>query len=136
MKKWFLSAATVLLSLNLNTAQAIGGEHSTGSSCVKPIFSQIQPALNKYLQSFSEFSFVTTENTSPTSIVVTVTFGESDIKYIFTSKELSIKALKNGHLIVKGKIDRPMEHGFVRLSMSAHSKPGCEHTEGYLLRVY
>ena len=136
MNKWYSIAATVLFSLNLSTAQAMGGEHSTGESCEKPGFSKFQPPLNKYLQSFSDFSFIATANTAPSSIIVNVTFGESDIKYRFTEKELNITTLKNGHLVVKGKIDRPMEHGFVRISAYAHSKPGFEHTEGYLLRVY
>jgi hypothetical protein len=136
MNKWYSMAVAALLGLNLNVAQAYNGEHSTGSSCKKPIFSQFQPAVNKYLQSFSEFSFVVSDNTSPTSIVVNITFGESEVKYQYTSKQLSITPAKNGHLLVKGKIERPMEHGFVRISTTAHSKPGCEHTEGYLIRIY
>jgi len=127
-------AAALILSLGFNTAHAYGGNHSTGSSCEKPIFSAFQPAVNKYLQSFTEFSFVTSANTVPTSIGVTISVGENKIHY--SAKELQIKPLKNGHLVVKGKLDRPLEFGFARLSVTAHSKPGCETTEGYLIRIH
>ncbi|MDD4915986.1 MAG: hypothetical protein PHW13_13225 [Methylococcales bacterium] len=134
MNKCYSIASVVLLALNFETAHAYGGDHSSGSSCKKPVFSQFQPAVNKYLQSFTEFSFIASENTIPTSIVVNVSFGEH--KFHFTAKELVIKPLKNGHLAVKGKMERPLEHGFARVSMTAHSKPGCEHSEGYLVRIY
>ena len=50
MNKWYSIAATVLFSLNLSTAQAMGGEHSTGESCEKPGFSKFQPPKPQHMQ--------------------------------------------------------------------------------------
>ena len=126
-------SAIILLGLSVNTAHAYGSNHGSGH-CDKPVFSEFQPAVNKYLQSFSEFSFVASSNTSPTSINVNVSVGDN--KYHFTSKELQITPQKSGRLEVKGKMDRPVEHGFARLSVTAHSKPGCENTDGLLIRIH
>lgn len=134
MNKWQGIACAVLLGLNTGTAQAYGGDHGSGGSCKKPVFYRFQPAVNKYLQSFSEFSFEASDNTSPISITVNISFGE--FKRQFNARELDIKPIKNGHFEVKGKLERPLERGFVRVTLTAHSKPGCEHSEGYLLRIY
>lgn len=125
--------AAILFSLSANVVHAYGSNQSS-SHCDKPIFSEFQPATNKYTQSFSEFSLLASSNTSPTSISVNVSAG--DIKYHFTAKELQIKPSKNGHLEVKGKLVRPIEHGFARVSVTAHSKPGCDKTDGYLVRIH
>jgi|APLak6261667961_1056064.scaffolds.fasta_scaffold21664_2 uncharacterized alpha/beta hydrolase family protein len=125
-------SAAILLSLSANAVYAYGSGQSS-SSCDKPVFSEFQPATNKYTQSLSEFSFVTSSNTTPASINVNVSAGAN--KYHFSSKELQITPQKNGHLEVKGKLDRPIEHGFVRISITAHIKPGCDKTDGYLVRI-
>ncbi|MBD9355483.1 hypothetical protein [Methylomonas albis] len=127
-----IAAATVLI-LSGNAAHAYGSSQSS-QHCDKPVFSEFQPATNKYLQSFSEFSFTASANTTLTSIMVTVSAG--DTKYHFMSKELQITHQPSGRLEVKGKVDRPIEGGFARLSITAHSKPGCEKTDGYLVRIH
>ena len=50
-----------LLSLGLNTAHAYGTTSST-THCDRPVFTDFQPAVSKYLQSFSEFSFLASAN--------------------------------------------------------------------------
>ena len=127
-------AIAVLLGLNVNVAYAYNSGQGASSSCVKPTYSEFQPAPNKYIQSFNEFSLQVSANTVPTSINVNVSSG--NLKFHFTSKELQIAPLKNGHLEVKGKLNRPIEHGFVRVSITSHVKQGCDITEGYLLRIY
>lgn len=129
----FNITAGLLLCLGINTAYAYSSNQGS-HSCEKPIFSQFKPAVNKYTQSFSEFSFQTSANTVPTSINVNISVGTN--KYHFTSKELDITTLNNGHLEVKGKMDRPVEHGFARLSVTAHIKPSCDVTDGILIRIY
>ena len=129
----FRIGAAILLCLGLNVAHAYGGNQSSGH-CDKPVYYDFQPAVNKYLQSFSEFSFVVSGNTVPNSIEVNISFGEN--KFHFGHKDLQITPLKNGRLAVSGKMDRPVGHGFARLSVTAHSKPGCELTDGYLVRIY
>lgn len=132
MKLNYLITATLLLCINIDNAFAYGSGASS-SSCVKPTFSEFQPAANKYLQSFREFSFVASSNTTPTSIEVNISAGQT--KQHFNTKELEITTRKSGQLEVSGKLDRPFQHGFVRISVTAHSKPGCEKTDGYLIRV-
>ena len=132
MKSHYLMAATLLLCMNLETAFAYGSS-SSSSSCHKPTFSEFQPATNKYLQSFREFSFVASSNTTATSIEVTVSTGKN--KHHFTAKELDITPRRSGQLEVKGKLNRDFQHGFARISVTAHSKPGCEGTDGRLIRV-
>jgi len=132
MTTLFRITTAAILSLSANAAHAYGSDQSS-HHCEKPMFSEFQPAPNKYLQSFSEFSLVASANTAPTSIVINVSAGET--KYHFTSKELQITPQKSGRLEIKGKMDRPIEHGFIRLSVTAHSKPTCEKTEGYLIRI-
>lgn len=129
--RYFL-AASLLLCLNIDAAYAYGSG-SSSSACHKPTFSEFQPAANKYLQSFREFSFVASSDTTPTSIEVNVSAGQT--KQHISAKELGITPRKSGQLEVSGKIDRPFQHGFVRISITAHSKPGCEKTDGYLIRV-
>lgn len=128
----FRLLAASLLGFSLNTAQAYGTGQSS-SHCDKPVFSDYQPAANKYLQSFSEFSFIASSNTTPTSIEVQINAGPN--KYHLTHKDLEITPQKSGRFHVEGKLPRPLEHGFVRLNITAHSKPGCEKTDGYLLRI-
>lgn len=132
MKPHYLLTATLLLCTNIDSAFAYGSG-SSSSNCVKPTFSEFQPAANKYLQSFREFSFVTSSNTTPTSIEVNISAGQ--MKQHLSAKELEITPKKNGQLEVSGKLDRPFQHGFVRISVTAHSKPGCEKTDGHLIRV-
>lgn len=126
-------SAAIFLTFCANSAHAYGSNHGSGG-CDKPVFTEFKPAVNKYLQSFSEFSLLASSNTAPTSINITISVGEN--KYHFTPKELVITPRKTGSLEVKGKIDRPVEHGFARLSVTAHSKPGCEHTDGILIRIH
>ncbi|TPQ29067.1 hypothetical protein ACH518_18690 [Methylomonas sp. HW2-6] len=128
----FRLTAALLLSLGADSVYAYGSSQSS-SHCDKPAFSEFQPAANKYLQTFQEFSLSASANTTPTSIVVHVSAG--DIKYEYTAKELYISQHKSGRYEVRGKIDRPIEHGFVRISVTAHSKPSCEKTDGYLVRI-
>ncbi len=122
-----------LLCLSVNAAHAYGSS-SSSAHCDKPVFSEFQPATNKYLQSFTEFSLTASANTTLTSIVIHVNAGET--KYQYTSKELQITQQPSGRLEIKGKLDRPIEGGFARLSVTAHSKPGCEKTDGYLIRIH
>ncbi len=132
MKPYYLTAMTLLLGMNMNTAYAYGSG-SSSNACHKPTFSEFQPAANKYLQSFREFSFVASSNTVANSIEVNISVGQN--KHHFTAKELEITPRRSGQLEVSGKLDRPFQHGFVRISVKAHSKPGCEHSDGYLIRV-
>lgn len=132
MKPHYLISAALLLNLNIDTASAYGSA-SSSSSCHKPSFSEFTPAANKYLQSFREFSFVASSNTTPTSVEVNISTGQ--VKHHFSAKELQITSRKSGQLEVSGKLDRPFQHGFARISVTAHSKPGCEKTDGYLIRV-
>jgi hypothetical protein len=119
--------------MSATSAYAIGSTSSSGH-CERPLFTSFQPAPNKYNQSFSEFSIIASANTAPSSVVVHIGVGET--KFEFTAKQLKITPTKNGHLEIKGKLDRPIENGFARFSVTAHSKPGCERTDGVLIRIY
>ncbi|WP_150049182.1 MULTISPECIES: hypothetical protein [Methylomonas] len=109
------------------------GSGSGSVRCDKPEFSNFDPAANKYVQQFREFSFVASANTTPASIEVNVSAGTN--KYHFNAKQLVITPQRSGRFEVSGKLDRPFQHGFVRLSVTAHTKPNCIHTDGYLIRV-
>lgn len=132
MKPYYLMAVTLFVAMHIDHAYAYGSG-SSSNSCHKPQFSEFQPAANKYLQSLREFSFVASSNTVASSIEVNVSIGQT--KQHFSAKELEITPRRSGQLEVSGKLDRPFQHGFARISVTAHSKPGCEHTEGYLIRV-
>lgn len=132
MKTLIFTTAALLLSLHFDAAFAYGSS-SSSSSCDKPSYSDFKPSANKYLQSFREFSFVASSNTSPSSIEVNISAGS--LKQHFSAKELEITPQKSGRLDVKGKLDKPYQHGFARISVTAHSKPGCEKTDGYLIKV-
>jgi hypothetical protein len=127
-------AALVLLSSSVSTAYAYSSGGSSSQHCDKPLFSEFEPAANKYVQSFMEFSMVASSNTAPNSIVVNISSGE--YQRHFDHSNLEITPLKNGKFEISGKIERPIEKGFVRISVTAHSKPTCEKTDGYLLRIY
>lgn len=132
MKAFYLIGTAILLSLNSSLALAYGdGQSATG--CHKPIFTEYQPATNKYTQSFREFSVVASSNTTPGSIEANVSIGE--IKFHFANKDLTITQRKNGQYEVKGKLDRIVEHGFARVGFGAHSRPGCHHSDGILVRI-
>lgn len=110
------------------------GNSSSGHHCDKPRFSSFQPAPNKYTQSFNEFSFEASANTVPTSIVVTVSVNGKQRQW--KANELEIDELRSGRLEVTGKIRPALEGGFARVSIVAHSKPGCEEHDGFLVRVH
>lgn len=134
MKKLYACFVLSLFSsLPLTPAYAYGSSASS-NSCDKPTFSDFEPSANKYLQSFREFSFHASANTAPNSIEVNISMGGK--KEYFDAKTLQITPLNNGKLEIKGKVNQPYQSGFVRISAKAHSKPGCEKTDGYLLRVY
>jgi len=109
------------------------GSGSSSVRCDKPEFSNFDPAANKYVQQFQDFSFVASANTTPASIEVNISAGTN--KYHFNAKQLVITQQRSGRFEVSGKLDRPFQHGFVRLSVTAHTKPSCVHTDGYLIRV-
>lgn len=129
----YLSITTaIVLSLAANTVFAYGSG-SSSSSCDKPHFYEFQPSANKYLQNLREFSFVASANTSPGSIEVHISAGQYKEK--ISAKQLEITPQPNGRLEVKGKLSQPFQHGFARISVTAHSKPGCDNTDGFLVRV-
>ncbi|MCK9607292.1 MAG: hypothetical protein M0R33_12695 [Methylomonas sp.] len=132
MKNHYVTLVAVILSLQVGSVYAYGSS-SSSSSCDKPSYSDFKPSANKYLQTFREFSFVASSNTTASSIEVNISAGE--LKEHFSAKELQITPQKSGRLEVKGKLDKPFQHGFARISVTAHSKPGCEKTDGYLIRV-
>lgn len=133
MKTCFLSIAAILFALHVNTASAYAGAPAS-THCDRPLFTSFRPAPNKYTQSFNEFSVIASANTTPSSVVMHISVAGN--KYEFTAKELTITQLKNGHYEIKGKMNRPVENGFARVSVTAHSKPGCERTDGVLIRIY
>ena len=126
-----LSAVALILA-SLNPAYAYNSGQSSGH-CDKPVFSDFQPATNKYTQSLSEFSMTASSNTVPSSVHVKLHFGEREFN--FGPHDLEINVLKSGRLEISGKLDRPIEHGFVRISVTGHSKPSCEKTDGFLVRI-
>ena len=132
MKTFYITITAVLLCLQFDAAFAYGSS-SSSSSCKKPSFSEFKPSANKYLQSFREFSFTASSDTSPSSIEVDISAGST--KEHFTSKQLAITPQASGRLDVKGKLNKPFQHGFARISVKAHSKPGCDHSDGVLIRV-
>ncbi len=132
MKYRLQITTAILLGLAVDTVHAYGSDSSSGS-CEKPSFSEFQPSTNKYLQNLSEFSFVASSNTTPSSIEVNISAGQ--IKEHIGAKQLEITPQKSGRLEVKGKLNRPFQHGFARISITAHSKPGCDKTDGFLVRV-
>jgi hypothetical protein len=89
------------------------------------------PPIN--MQNLREFSFVASANTSPSSIEVNISAGQ--YKEHISAKQLEITPQPNGRLEVKGKLNQPFQHGFARLSVTAHSKPGCDKTDGFLVKV-
>lgn len=127
------SACGLFLGLYGSFALAYGNNASS-HHCDKPHFSGFQPAANKYTQSFNEFSFEASANTVPSSIVVTVSVGGKQRQW--TAKDLDIDELRSGRLDVAGKIRPAVEGGFARVSIVAHSKPGCEAHDGFLVRVH
>lgn len=132
MKYLLPTTAALLLGLAVNNVYAYGSG-SSSSSCEKPNFSEFQPSANKYLQNLREFSFVASSNTTPSSIEVNVSAGQ--YKEHITAKQLEINPQASGKLEVKGKLNQPFQHGFARISVTAHSKPGCDKTDGFLVRV-
>ena len=133
MHPYIKITTAICLSLSVNFAYAYGSG-SSSHSCDKPVFTDFKPAANKYLQSFDEFSVVASGNTAATSIVVDLGLGENKIH--FSNHDLDITTRITGQLDIKGKLERPISGGFVRFSVTAHSKPGCEKTDGVLIRIH
>jgi hypothetical protein len=127
------TAVALLLGFGWSTAQAYNSNQSS-HSCDKPMYFDYQPSPSKYNQSFSEFSFVASSNTNPHSINVEISVGGG--KILFTPQDLIITNRANGQFEVHGKLDRAMEHGFARINITSHSKPNCEKTDGFLVRVH
>lgn len=127
-----LMSVLALLAFGSTTAQAYNSGQSS-SHCDKPVFSEFQPAANKYTQSLSEFSMVASANTVPSSVHVKVHFADKEFN--FGPHDLEITPQKSGRLEISGKLERPIEHGFVRISVTGHSKPTCEKTDGFLVRI-
>jgi hypothetical protein len=131
MKKLLHSAIVGLLAVYGACAYA---DNTAGHHCDRPKFTNFEPPMNKYTQSFGEFSFEASANTVPASIVVTVTVGGKQRQW--TAKDLDIDELRSGRWEITGKIYPPVGSGFARVDVQAHSKPGCEHHDGFLVRVH
>lgn len=118
--------------LLLNSTHVLA-DNKGPSHCDKPFFTEFQPAANKYTQMLTEFSMTASSNTNPESIHVTVVFGENE--FHFGPKELKIEKEPSGRYDITGKLMRPLAHGFARINVTAHSKPGCEKQDGFLVRI-
>ena len=122
------------LSMCLIAAQAYATADENLNNCDKPIFSEFQPSPNKYNQSFNEFSLVASPNTLANSISVEVALGTGRLH--FGQKDLVIMPRSNGYLEIKGRLNRPIEHGFAKITVTAKSSEGCAKSDGFFVRVH
>jgi hypothetical protein len=132
MRTYIQIGLMLLPALFTDTAYAYGS--GVGSkACEKPSFSEFQPAPGSLVPFFSDFSFTASPITSAASIVVGISSGA--LKYAFKAKDLQIATQKNGALKVKGRLEKPLHEGFVRVSIAAQSQSGCANADGYLLKL-
>lgn len=120
---FLLSATAVPLAL----AYGGGGGGLLRPSCIPPSFSEESPQKEAVVSSFSEFSFATSPNTDKSTVVVKINGQPA---------EVAITQKGYGGLLVTGQLPEAItEAGFVTLSISAASTPGCTKSYAYRVKV-
>ncbi len=102
-----------------------GGPSKSTKACTKPKFSEFKPAHLAEVSPGSEFSFVASSITSPSSVSV-------EVKKI--PVEVSINKSGSGYLI-KGKLPESLQNDYARVTINAKSTSKCAGSGGWLLKV-
>jgi hypothetical protein len=115
------------LSLVANTAWAYGGGSSSSKSCDKAKFSNYVPAENSDVAPGSEFSFIASKNTLPTTIKVTVKGQPAKI---------NVAKKNNDTFEVTGKLPASIKGTFARIAIDADAQNNCNGgAGGWLVKV-
>jgi hypothetical protein len=108
------------------TCWAYGGGGSSSKACEKAKFSNFVPAENSQVAAGSEFSFIASKNTLPTTIKVSVKDQPATIK---------IDKKSDSTFAVSGKLPASVKGGFARISINADAQSNCKGTGGWLVKI-
>jgi hypothetical protein len=115
------------LTIVANTSWAYGGGSSSSSkSCEKAKFSNFVPPEKSEVAAGSDFSFIASKNTLPTTIKVTVKDQQATIK---------VEKKNDGTFAVTGKLPASVKGAFARISINADAQSNCNGTGGWLVKV-
>ncbi|MCK5664140.1 MAG: hypothetical protein KAI17_11675 [Thiotrichaceae bacterium] len=113
-----------LLSIFSVNALAYGSS-SSKKVCKKPKFTQFSPPHLAAVAPESEFSFLTSALTNPTSIEVRVK------KQLV---EVSIEKMNNGYSVT-GKLPSSLQDTYARIDIKAKGTNNCKANDGWLLNI-
>ena len=114
------------LMIFTSTCWAYGGGSSSSKACDKPKFTNFVPAENTQVAAGSDFSFIASKNTYPTTIKVTVKGQVADTK---------VDKKSDGTFAISGKLPASAKGDFARIAIAADAQNNCKGAGGWLVKV-
>ncbi len=115
----------IFILTSFSTNSLAYGSSSSTNSCKKPKFSQFTPAHLSAVAAESEFSFLASSITSPSTIIVNI--KKQPV-------EVSIKKVKLGYSI-SGSLPESLRGTFARVDIKATGTNKCKGSDGWLLKI-
>lgn len=132
-KKYFnigfhaIASFLLILTAPLAYAYGDGGSNTSSSSCRTVKFYKESPAPKAEIPELSNFSFVVSSDTNPSTIEVEI--RDQKGKYKVTEQP-------DGSFLVEGKIPKPItEEKYARIDIFATTKSGCSSHRYYLVKI-
>lgn len=115
-----------VLMIFTSTCWAYGGGSSSSKACDKPKFTDFTPAENTQVAAGSDFSFIASKNTYPTTIKVTVKGEAATVK---------VDKKNDSTFEVSGKLPASAKGGFARIAINADAQSNCKGSGGWLVKI-
>ncbi|MEY3880010.1 MAG: hypothetical protein RIQ94_805 [Pseudomonadota bacterium] len=114
-----------VLMLASNASWAYGSS-SSSKACVKPTFTDFQPAENVEVVPGANFSFAASANTYPNTLIVTV-------KGLPVTPKVTPK--NEGGFQVSGTIPASLKDVYARIAITAEGQNSCKGEGGWLVKI-
>ena len=115
----------LMLMIAASNVWAYGSSSSNKKACNKPKFSEFTPVNNAQIAAKSAFSFLTSSNTNPESIIVTI--KDQPIAVTITPKNQGFQ--------VSGTLPDTIKGSFARINITADGPNQCKGNTGWLVKI-
>lgn len=122
-----IASSFLILMAPLAYAYGGGGSNAPSSSCSTVKFYKENPAPKAEIPELSDFSFVVSSDTNPSTIKVEIRDQKGKLK---------VTEQPDGSFLVEGKIPKPItEEKYARVDIFATTKSGCSSHRYYLVKI-
>lgn len=124
MKKY--NCLWIFVLMITSSASWAYGSSSSSKSCVKPTFTDFQPAENIEVVPSANFSFLASANTYPNTLIVTV-------KGLPVTPKVTPK--NDGGFQVSGTMPASLKGVYARIAITADGQNSCKGEGGWLVKI-